>query len=200
MREKETSWPHAPRHQLAESGTFMVTAGTYRKLHHFRDATRLEVLQRGLLGLTADAGWQIEAWAIFSNHYHFVAHSPADGAASLLAILRELHGSTARWINRLDTSVGRQVWHNYWDTRLTYEGAYLARLNYVHQNAVHHGLVAVANQYPWCSARWFERVSSPAQVRTIYELNIERVKVFDDWMVENSATNRGRSNEDVVER
>lgn len=184
MQTHEPWWPHAPRHQLAEAGTFIVTAGTYRKLHHFRDRAPLDVLQRGLLKLTAAAGWQIEAWAIFSNHYHFVAHSPADGAASLPAILRELHASTSRWINRLDSSEGRQVWHNYRETCLTYERAYLARLNYVHQNAVHHGLVPVANQYPWCSARWFEGAATPAQVRTIYDLKTDRVNVFDDWTVE----------------
>ena len=34
--------------------------------------------------------------------------------------------------------------------------SYLARLNYVHQNPVKHGLVRVANQYRWCSAAWLE--------------------------------------------
>ena len=32
----------------------------------------------------------------------------------------------------------------------------LARLNYVHNNPVHHGIVPAARQYPWCSASWFE--------------------------------------------
>jgi len=164
----------------------MVTAGTYRKLHHFRNVTRLGVLQRGLLKLAADSGWQVEAWAVFSNHYHFIAHSPPEGAKSLPAIIRELHASTARWINRLDAAGGRKVWHNYWETRLTYEGAYLARLNYVHQNAVHHGVVPVANQYPWCSAVWFERVAAPAQVETIYQFKTDRLNVFDEWTVERS--------------
>ena len=181
---KETVWPHAPMHRLAAAGTYIVTAGTYRKLHHFRDPERLGVLQRGLLKLAAAAGWQIEAWAVFSNHYHFIAHSPAAGAESLPAMLKELHGSTSHWINSLDAAPGRQVWHNYWDTRLTYERAYLARLNYVHQNAVHHALVPVANQYPWCSAAWFERTATPAQVNTIYTFKTDRVKVFDDWTVE----------------
>jgi len=51
----------------------------------------------------------------------------------------------------------------------------------VHQNAVKHKLVAVANQYPWCSAAWFERVASPAQVKTIYRFKIDGVKVEDDF-------------------
>jgi len=66
-------------------------------------------------------------------------------------------------------------------TRLTYQHAYLARLKYVHQNAVRHGLVATGNQYPWCSAAWFERVASVAQVKTIYRFKIDSVQVPDDF-------------------
>jgi len=41
--------------------------------------------------------------------------------------------------------------------------------------------VRVANQYPWCSAAWFERVASPAQVKTIYSFKTDQVKVEDDF-------------------
>lgn len=76
---------------------------------------------------------------------------------------------------------GRKVWHNYFETRLTHQKSYLARLNYVHQNAVRHGLVPVAAQYPWCSAGWFERVATNAQIRTIYGLPVDRVKIDDEF-------------------
>ena len=73
------------------------------------------------------------------------------------------------------------MWFNYRETRITYEKSYLARLNYVHQNAVKHGLVPVANQYPWCSARWFERTFSPAMAKSIYRFKADRLKVPDDF-------------------
>jgi putative transposase len=94
-----------------------------------------------------------------------------------------LHEKTAKWINKLDDLAGRKVWHNFWETRLTYKKSYLARLNYVHQNPVRHKLVLVANQYPWCSAGWFERTASPAQVKTIYGFKIDKLKVLDDYDV-----------------
>jgi putative transposase len=97
--------------------------------------------------------------------------------------LRDLHADTATALNRLDSAEGRQVWFNYWDTRLTYERSYLARLNYVHQNPVHHGLVRVASQYRWCSAAWFERTATPAQVKTIYRFKTDQIRVFDDFEV-----------------
>ncbi|RPJ57365.1 MAG: hypothetical protein EHM23_20825 [Acidobacteria bacterium] len=179
------AWPHAPTHLLSEAGTYIVTAATYRKLHHFRGAERLRFLHDEILQLAADFAWQLEAWAVFSNHYHFVGHSPdaEDGAKSLSDMLGELHERTAKWLNALCGVPGQSVWHNFWDTRLTFQRSYLARLSYVHQNPVKHGLVRVANQYPWCSAAWFERSARPAQVRTIYAMRIDQVRVSDDYDV-----------------
>jgi len=161
----EIPWPHAPTHCLSEAGTYLVTSGTYHKQHFFRAASRLAVLQRGLLKLAARFAWRIEAWAVFSNHYHFVAHSPETGAESLREMLTILHRETGIWVNKLDKSPARTVWYNYRETRLTYQNSYLARLNYVHQNPVKHGLVPLASQYPWCSAAWFERVATRRRLR-----------------------------------
>src|SRR5207249_7517342 len=137
---------------------------------HFRGSERLSVLHRGSLTVARDFAWQMEAWAVFSNHYHFVAHSPAtaDDASSLSSMLSMLHAKTAGWVNKLDRAPARQVWFNFRETRLTYQKSYLGRLNNTHQNPVKHGLVPVANQYPWCSARWFERTVSMAMVKSIY--------------------------------
>ncbi len=176
-------WPHAPTHCLAEAGTYFVTSGTYLKQHVFRGAARLGVLQRGLLKLAAEFGWHFEAWAVFSNHYHFVAHSPASGAESLRNMLSMLHHETAAWTNKCDHCTGRNVWYNFRETELTYQKSYLARLNYVHQNPVKHGLVPLASQYPWCSAAWFDRTASPAQVRTIYGFKTDSLTVYDEYDV-----------------
>jgi len=186
MAEIKTPWPHAPTHQLSTRGTYFVTASTYRQQHHFGDGKRLRVLHRGLLTVARQFGWQLEAWAVFSNHYHFVGHSPpqAPDAASLSDMLSLLHVKTAGWVNRLDRTPGRQVWFNFRETRLTHQRSYLARLNYVHQNAVKHGLVPVANQYPWCSAAWFERTTSPAIVKSIFRFKWDRISVQDDFEVQ----------------
>ena len=183
MAEPKTPWPHAPTHQLSNRGNYFVTASTYQKAHYFRGAKRLRVLHRGLLTVAERFGWHLEAWAVFSNHYHFVAHSPAaaDDATGLSDMLSLLHVKTAEWVNKLDNSPGRQVWFNFWDTRLTRQRSYLARLNYVHQNAVKHGLVPVACQYPWCSAAWFERTASPAMVKAIYRFKTDRITVTDEF-------------------
>jgi putative transposase len=57
-------------------------------------------------------------------------------------------------------------------------------LNYVHQNAVKHGLVPVASLYPWCSASWFERTASPAMVKSIYRFKTDRISATDEFEVD----------------
>ena len=183
MSQPAMPWPHAPTHRLSDRGTYFVTASIYLKAHHFSTVQRLDVLQHGLLSISRDFSWSLEAWAVFSNHYHFVAHSPTNSkdATSLSQMLGVLHARTAGWVNRSDGKPTRKVWHNFWDTKLTYEKSYLARLNYVHQNAVKHGLVQVANHYQWCSARWFEQVAPAAIVRSIYRFKIDQMSVRDDF-------------------
>jgi putative transposase len=173
-------WPHAPVHRLADNAVYFVTASTLHKKHFFDTAEKRDLLERHLLTLAKQSGWQLEAWAVFANHYHIVARGNP-GSQNLGGFLHDLHGVTSHELNKLDNCQGRQVWFNFRDTRLTIQYSYLARLNYVHQNAVKHKLVPVANQYPWCSAARFERVASPAQVKAIYGFKIDRVKVEDDF-------------------
>jgi putative transposase len=173
-------WPHAPVHRLDSDGIYIVTAGTFNKAHLFNAGNKLTLLERSLLTLAKHYQSQLEAWALFTNHYHFVARSHQD-SAGLKDLLNHLHADSARELNRADGTYGRTVWFNFWDTKLTYERSYLARLNYVHQNPVKHGLVVKANQYRWCSARWFERVASPAMVKTIFSFKTDKLNIHDDF-------------------
>jgi len=54
-------------------------------------------------------------------------------------------------------------------------------LNYVHQNAVHHGLTIVATDYAWCSAAWFETNARPAFAKSVYSFKTDHVNVPDDF-------------------
>jgi len=173
-------WPHAPVHRLADHAVYFITAGTLYKRHLFDAPGKRDLLECLLLSMAKESGWQIEAWAVFANHYHIVARGNPN-SRNLGKFLHDLHGVSSHELNKLDDARGRPVWFNFWDTKLTMQYSYLARLNYVHQNAVKHKLVAVANQYPWCSAAWFERVASTAQIKTIYSFKIDRVKVEDDF-------------------
>ncbi|HEY5883447.1 MAG TPA: hypothetical protein VIT88_02110 [Pyrinomonadaceae bacterium] len=171
-------WPHAPVHRFDSDGIYMVTGSTLGKKHVFNGEERLTLLETELLTLAKQYQWRLEAWAV--SHYHFIARTLPGGPA-LNIFLKHLHSNTARKVNSLDHSAGREVWHNFWDKKLTYERSYFARLNYVHQNPVNHRLVRMANQYSWCSAAWFELTASPAIVKTIYSFKTDRLNIYDDY-------------------
>jgi putative transposase len=176
-------WPHSPTHRLDSAGAYMITSATYQKQPLFRSAKRLTFLCETLLHLALRHGWKLEAWAVFPNHYHFVATSPME-AGTLRQFIGHLHTSTAAEINRQDRTPGRKVWFQYWDSHLTYPQSFLARLNYVHSNAVRHGLVRQPPQYAWCSAGWFERKAGRAFYQTVMRIRVDRVKVLDDFTVD----------------
>jgi len=85
-----TDWPHAPVHKLNEQGIYMVTCGTYRKKHVLNDARQLDLVQNMLFVHAEEYKWQLQAWAVFSNHYHFIGLFP-DNPESLRPMLSELH-------------------------------------------------------------------------------------------------------------
>jgi putative transposase len=174
------TWPHAAQHWVLEPGTYMVTAGTYQKQPHLDTPERREYFVGELFASAAEFGWLMKAWAVLSNHYHFIAASPTD-PGTLRPFLGKLHMTTSKHLNELDGQPGRKVWFQYWDSRITFERSYLARLNYVHNNPVHHRVVDNAENYPWCSAAWFGRSAPAGFVTTVKSFKADRLKVPDEF-------------------
>lgn len=176
-------WPHAPPHRLMDAGVYFVTARSRDGIHLLDTPGKRDHFQSALFELATTYGWRLEAWAILSNHYHLVAHSPPtrDGSATNLSdFLRHLHSNATREINRIDGIPGRtRLWQNFRETHLTLQRGYLARLNYVHQNPVHHNLVPLASQWPWCGAAAFKQAVSPAWLRTIMSFRYDLIAKAD---------------------
>jgi putative transposase len=173
-------WHHSPIHLFVSGATYIVTGSTYEKAHFFNCPERLVLLQETLLEVLEKHGWILQAWAVFANHYHFIAVAPKTGI-SLGSLIKKFHSITAIEVNRLDRISGRQVWFQYWDTCLTYENSWLARLNYVHNNAVHHGIVKLAENYPYCSAGWFQQKADPAFQKKVNSFRHDCIKIVDDF-------------------
>jgi putative transposase len=176
-------WHHAPAHELSVTGTFIVTAGTLHKQPVFTTPSLLDLVEEQLFVNALYLGWELQAWAILSNHYHFVASAYAQ-AKPLSTLIQDLHARSATAANRLARTPGRKVWFQYWETRLTFQRSYFARLSYVHQNPAHHRIVTDARQYQWCSAAWFEREAAPAFQKTVAGFRTDRLNVPDDFEIE----------------
>ena len=174
------NWPHAPAHWLFEAGLYIVTTGTYRKLPHLNSPQRLDLVQESLFEYAHEFAWDLRAWAILANHYHFVAASPSD-PDTLRKFLGKLHMQTAKLLNRLDNTPGRTVWYQGGDSHITFERSYLARLSYVHYTPSRPGIVPVAENSPRCSAAWFAQNASPAFVKTVKNFKTDRLNVPDDF-------------------
>jgi len=173
-------WSHSPSHLFISGASYIVTAGTYLKERVFDTPARLTLVLETIFQQAENFGWQLQAWAMLQNHYHLVAHAPQDGE-TLKPMIQAIHSLTARAINAEDGAPGRKVWYQYRDTCLTNEKSYFARLNYVHNNPVKHGLVAAAENYRWCSMSWFLQMANPGFRRMVLSFPCDRISIDDDF-------------------
>jgi putative transposase len=166
-------------HYFDRKGVYMITAGTYSKEHFLKGEKKLDYFQENLFKTAKEFDWRLSAWSIFSNHYHLIASS-AD-PSNLSKFINKLHTTAAIAINEMDETPGRKIWHQYWETHLSFQQSYLARLKYVHKNPVKHGLVSIAEDYKWCSANWFKERSSISFSKSVDRFKIDKLKIIDDF-------------------
>jgi len=180
MQSSHANWHHAPLHVFVPNTVYMVTGATLYRAHLLSGHQRLNRLQAILIEVTQQYHWELRAWAVFSNHYHFIARAP-ERPASLSRMIQHLHSDASKHVNRLDNKPGRKVWYQYWDKCLTFEKSYYARLNYVNNNPVHHRLVPVASQYPYCTAREFQNRYPSSFCRKVASFKCDRINEPDDY-------------------
>ena len=173
-------WPHSPLHRFNERGFYIITGATLHKQHFFKNPEDLDLLQSHIIELAEKYGCQLQAWAVFSNHYHLILSTPKD-PSTIRKLISHLHSASARSLNKKQDVKGRKVWFQYWDTHLTFQNSYFARLNYVMKNPVKHGLVDDARDYPWCSASWFEKHATKSQCISIANFKTDTVQVIDNF-------------------
>ena len=159
---------------------YMVTGAILHNQHLLVENRRKEFVLQTLLERAALFDWDLQAWSILNNHYHFIAQSP-ENSTNLSKLIRQIHSITAIQINRWNNTPGRQVWFNYWDTCLAHEKSYLARLHYVHMNPVKHELVDDAIDYPYCSYKWFMEDGDETLKEQVFAQPIDHLNIFDDF-------------------
>jgi len=172
------TYPHNPPHYFVPNAMYIVTGSILYNKRLLTDDKRKSLVYDILFERAKHWSWSLEAWAVLENHYHFIGQAP-ENALTLEKLIRQFHSKSAVELNRLDKTLGRKVWHNYWDTCLTYEKSYLARLHYVHINPVKHGLVEDAIEYPYCSYRWFIEQGDGVLKERVFAQPIDKIKVFD---------------------
>ncbi len=178
-REIYKIYPHNPPHLFRPHAIYMVTGGTLYKKHYLNTDAKKVAFCDALFKQIQKFDWDLEAWAVLSNHYHFVAQAPG-AAENLKRLIQAIHSISARSINALNGTPGRRVWYNYWDTCITHETSYLARLHYVHMNPAKHGITEL-KAYPFCSYQWFVDNAAPAFSKRVFQQPYDKARIFDDF-------------------
>ena len=173
-------YPNVPPHLFRPDAMYMVTASTQGRQPLMAEAGRRRLLCLTLFEQACRLGWRLATWAVLPNHYHFLAQAPQD-PRTLHALIRSIHSVTGKALNRLDASPGRRVWQNYWDTCVTSEASYIARLHYIGMNPVRHGLVERPEDNPYSGYSRILLNSQPEFMARVFAAPIDRIAVQDDF-------------------
>jgi putative transposase len=138
---------------MKDASVYLLTAACYEHCSHLRTPERRRMALDLLLEQCAQRGVDVHAWAVLTNHYHVLAGVTDFGA--LGEVFHRVHGRTAHDWNRQDAEPGRKVWYRYSDRAMRSERHYYTTLNYVHYNAVKHGLVSSPYDWPFTSVHWY---------------------------------------------
>lgn len=176
------TYNHNPPHLFRAGAKYFITASTYQQKHYMATDEAKDRLIHSILKGFQDYGWKLDEWVLLNNHYHLMADAPED-PRSLSKIIQEIHKFTAMWIKKNSSGFSDQkkIWYNYWDTCITHEKSYFARLNYIWYNPVKHGYVKDAAA--WRFGSYYSRVR--AEKDYLEELKskypFDRLNVRDDF-------------------
>lgn len=150
--ESYKTYNHNPPHYFKSGEKYFLTGATYLK----RKCLNTDEIKKYLLGSIKKGcdnnGWILQDWVILDNHYHLMLDAP-ENANTLSKMMNEIHKYTAKWysMNIKKINSNEKLFHNYWDSCITYENSYYARLNYIYYNPIKHGYTNNIANYIWCS-------------------------------------------------
>jgi len=182
----------------------MLTAATYRKQKYLKNEQIKTHLMDLIFNKFRKFNWEIDAWVILDNHYHLLLQA-SKNAQSLPNIIREIHKFSALFIRKFmecndgvvakgqnhrfcppknniySKNNGNKIWWNYWDTCITYERSYFARLNYIHFNPVKHGYVDSPDKWKFSSYCEFCNELGKDAEKIVKNYPFNRIRIKDEF-------------------
>ncbi len=175
-------YKHNPPHLFSTNSKYFITGATYEKNMWLKSNEAKERLLKSIIIGFDKHGWTLEDWVILDNHYHLLCDAP-DDSSNLPTMIQEIHKFVALWIkkNVTESKDAEKIMYNYWDTCITLEASYFARLNYIWNNPVKHGYTNNAEE--WVYGSYFEKVKKDKEVleKIIIKYPCDKVKVKDDF-------------------
>jgi len=160
-------WHRPPHRDIVGPATFIITAACYEHQHVIdKSPDRMAEFEVSLVNACETAAANVYAWCVLPNHYHLLTQT--DDIKLLRKELGKVHGRTARMWNQDDEQPGRKVWFNFFDRDMKSDRHYWASLNYVHNNAVHHGYVEKWQDWPYSSVHQYLEEIGHDEARKIW--------------------------------
>ncbi|MEX2142097.1 MAG: hypothetical protein WD894_22715 [Pirellulales bacterium] len=151
VRQREGRPWHSPAHYTSDTELYMITAACFEHRPIIGQSTaRMSSFEQDLLNASRELARDIFAWNVLPNHYHLLVR--ASDVKALLKRLGKVHGRTSYFWNGEDHQRGRKVWFNAVETAMKSERHFWASMNYVLNNAVHHGYVQRWQDWPFSNA------------------------------------------------
>jgi putative transposase len=149
MRKKTKFGRHKPFHIYLDDKIYFVSASTLNKENFFDTNPKKEIIEKKFKKGEVKFKVKIYAWAILSNHYHLLFRFKEK--QNLGEFIGFVNGGSSFKLNSSENKKGRQIWWNYWDSRIRNEEAFYKRFNYIHYNPVKHGYVKKCEDYEFSS-------------------------------------------------
>ncbi|MBU1874579.1 transposase [bacterium] len=157
--ETYKTYEHNPPHLFRNNAEYFITGATYEHVHYMKSDEAKDIFLNYLFKSFEHYNWKIEDWVVLDNHYHLMANAP-ENAETLAQVINNVHRFSSSGIKSflepLETlecidcvnaaptqsvhSIAhsiKKMFHNYWDSCITYENSYYARLHYLWYNPVH---------------------------------------------------------------
>ena len=165
-KKLERPW-HSPPHERVPQTCFHLSAACYEH-QPWIGATpqRMNAFSSAWLVFLAQATARVHAWCVLPNHYHVLLET-FDNLA-LIAATGQFHGHTSHAWNGEDDSRGRKVFYRAIDKPVWSDRHFLATLNYIHHNPVHHRYVARWQDWPWSSAPSYLEAKGSEEARRVW--------------------------------
>lgn len=140
---------HSPPHFDSEIDCqYILTAACYEHLPILGGSMeRMAECEEEMLNICGQFSSEIYAWCVLPNHYHILLKT--NRMKDLRGEIGKFNGRSSHKWNGEDGRRGRKVWHNCFERKMRSTRHYYASLNYVLNNAVHHGYAERWQDWPW---------------------------------------------------
>ncbi len=167
-QSRHLPWHSPPHLDFEGARQYLISSACYEhKPIIGTSSERMTECESSVIQVCEEFCSHIYAWCILPNHYHVLIKT--DRIKDLRFGLGQFHGRSSFEWNGEDNRRGRKVWHNWFDRRMKSERHFLATLNYVHHNPVHHGYVEHWQDWPWSSAREYLEQVGHERAKTIWQ-------------------------------